>query len=60
MGKTNLIFATLVMLVCGNLALFLAKKPTETKTDAMGQALDVWVTRTEKLLVPAAEAMPEE
>jgi uncharacterized damage-inducible protein DinB len=27
---------------------------------SMSQALDVWVTNTEKLLVPAAEAMPEE
>jgi hypothetical protein len=60
MGKTNLIFATLALLACGNVVLFLGKKPAEVKPDSMGQALDVWVTKTEKLLVPAAEAMPEE
>jgi uncharacterized damage-inducible protein DinB len=58
MGKTNLIVASLALVACGNLVLHLAKRPAET--NAMSQALDVWVTKTEKLVVPAAEAMPEE
>jgi hypothetical protein len=60
MGKTNIVVASLVLVACGNLVLFLGKKPAEAKPDSMGQALDVWVTKTEKLVVPAAEAMPEE
>jgi len=35
-----------------------ASKPDES--GPLGQALDVWVTNTEKLVVPAAEAMPED
>ena len=58
MGKTNLIVASLMLVACGNLLLFLAKRPAEA--NAMSQALDVWVTKTEALVVPAAEAMPEE
>jgi uncharacterized damage-inducible protein DinB len=60
MGKINFIVAALVLIACGIIAIFWAKRPAEGNADAMGQALDVWVTRTEKLLVPAAEAMPEE
>jgi uncharacterized damage-inducible protein DinB len=58
MGKPNLIVASLVLVACGNLLLFLTKKPAEA--NAMSRALDVWVTKTETLVVPAAEAMPEE
>jgi DinB superfamily len=59
MGKTNLVVATLALIACGNVVLLLGKNPTEVKPDSMGQAMDVWVTKTEKLVVPAAEAMPE-
>jgi DinB superfamily len=60
MGKTNLVVATLALIACGNVVLLLGKNPTKVKPDSMGQAMDVWVTKTEKLVVPAAEAMPEE
>ena len=60
MGKTNLLVVALVLIACGNIVIFLGKKSAEPQPDALGAALDVWVTRTEKLLVPAAEAMPEE
>lgn len=60
MGKTNLLVVALVLIACGNMVIFLGKKSAEPQPDALSAALDVWVTRTEKLLVPAAEAMPEE
>jgi uncharacterized damage-inducible protein DinB len=58
MRKTNLVFASLVLVACGNLILFWGKRPAET--NPLSAAVDEWVTKTEKLVVPAAEAMPEE
>jgi len=60
MEKTHLIVAALALIACGNVVLILGKSARSAKPDAMGEALNVWVTRTEKLVVPAAEAMPEE
>ena len=57
MKKTNWMLG-IALLVCGNF-MFLNAHRTEG-APSIGEALDVWVTNTEKLLVPAAEAMPEE
>jgi hypothetical protein len=38
----------------------LAQTDKPAASNALSEALDVWVTNTEKLLVPAADAMPED
>jgi len=38
----------------------IARHLGRAKVDRMSQTLDVWVWKTEELVVPAVEAMPEE
>lgn len=47
-----------VLLVCSNFVFLRVHQRAEA--GALSGALDVWVGKTEALLVPAAEAMPEE
>jgi hypothetical protein len=51
-------FAVLLVLAGGNCAQGQAQKLAEQRS--VNQVLDFWVSETEKLVVPAAEAMPEE
>lgn len=48
------IFVFFFFLICSTMAVAQAEPHNAT------QVLDLWVTKTEQLLVPAAEAMPEE
>jgi uncharacterized damage-inducible protein DinB len=55
--KDSFAFAV-VLLVSGNFTFLQTQSRAEV--DRMSQTLDVWVGKTEELVVPAAEAMPEE
>ncbi|MGH9746805.1 MAG: DinB family protein [Candidatus Acidiferrales bacterium] len=57
MKTTAWIFASLFFLTHANAARGQASPPAERRT--IGQVLDFWVTDTERLVVPAAGAMPE-
>jgi hypothetical protein len=51
-------FASLLLLVGSGVAL--ARQSDGTNRRGVGAELDVWVTKTAELIVPAAEAMPED
>ena len=57
MSKRHFAFAALLLL-CGNFVYF--RGDFASKASPMSQAVDEWVTKTQELLIPAAEAMPEE
>ena len=50
---------TYVILLALN-ATMMAQSPGQRVRRSIGKELDVWVTKTEELLVPAADAMPED
>ena len=50
---------TYVILLALN-ATMMAQSPGQRDRRSIGKELDVWVTKTEELLVPAADAMPED
>jgi hypothetical protein len=47
-----------VLLMWGQIAMAQAARPAENM--GLSKAIDEWVTKTEQVVVPAAEAMPEE
>jgi len=54
--KITPLTAGFAIILCATLS---AQAPRESDL-AIGRVADVWITRTEQLVVPAAEAMPEE
>jgi hypothetical protein len=58
MKKTNYILTLVVLLVCGRAALAQAGKPLQPRI--VTEALDSWITNTERHVVPVAEVMPED
>ena len=58
MKQMNLIFIFILWLACSSIAL--AQTDRQTELRSVGKELDVWVSKTEQELVPAADAMPEE
>jgi len=54
---TPLIRGFVVLLLCSGNVIAQAARPAESHT--VSQVVDFWVTSTEQLLVPAADAMPE-
>jgi hypothetical protein len=58
MRKTNYILALVVLLACSSAALAQAGKPLQQRT--VTEALDSWITNTERHVVPVAEVMPED
>jgi hypothetical protein len=58
MKQVNLIFIFILWLGCSSIAL--AQTDRQTERRSVGKKLDVWVSKTEQELVPAADAMPEE
>jgi len=58
MKKISLMFAFLLLLVASGVAL--AHQADSATRRGVGAELDVWVTKTAELIIPAAEAMPEE
>lgn len=57
---TNLprLIGTCLIVLASSAAIAQSTKKEETR--AIGKELDVWVTKTEQQLVPAADAMPED
>ena len=58
MKQMKLIFIFILWLGCSGIAL--AQTDRQTERRSVGKELDVWVSKTEQELVPAAAAMPEE
>ena len=58
MKKMNWMFAALVLLLTGIAGLRGADQPARPRSAR--EVLDFWVSETEKLVVPAADAMPED
>jgi hypothetical protein len=58
MKKMNWMIAALALLLPGNAGLRGADQPAQPRTTR--EVLNFWVTETEKLVVPAADAMPED
>jgi hypothetical protein len=59
MRKCKYVFAALLVLILSKSAT--AQKPTAvpTQNQTVSQVLELWISETERLVVPAAEAMPE-
>jgi hypothetical protein len=55
---TQTIRAALVMLLVGLSPTALAQGPRVSRAP-IGGVVDLWVTKTEQLVIPAAEALPE-
>jgi uncharacterized damage-inducible protein DinB len=58
MKQMTWIFASVLLLALSGAAIGQAEKPMAPRT--IRQVLDFWVTETEQLVVPAADAMPED
>jgi hypothetical protein len=58
MRKTNYRLAVLVLLACSSAALAQASKPRQQST--ITEALDSWITNTERHVLPVAVVMPED
>jgi hypothetical protein len=56
----RLVAAFLLFLLWTSNAVLLAQSTTQTEHRSVGKELDIWVSKTEEQLVPAADAMPEE
>jgi hypothetical protein len=59
MRKRKYILAPLLILVLDKSATAQKQEPTPAKNKTVSQVLDFWISETERLVVPAAEAMPE-
>lgn len=57
-NRLQLISACVLLLASGAMSTAQSSKPTERRS--VGKELDVWVSKTEEQVVPAADAMPEE
>ncbi len=58
MKKPNCLLTLVVLLSCGSASLAQADKPLQQRT--VTEALDSWITNTERHVVPVAEVMPED
>jgi len=59
MRKRKYIFATLLVLVSSKSATAQKQAPVPAQNQTVSQVLEFWISETERLVVPAAEAMPE-
>jgi hypothetical protein len=59
MKKYKYIFATLLVLVSGKSATAQKQAPVQKENQNVSRVLEFWISDTERLVVPAAEAMPE-
>ena len=59
MRKRKYILAALLIVVLNKSATAQEQEPTPAKNKTVSQVLDFWISETERLVVPAAEAMPE-
>ena len=59
MRKYKYIFATLLVLVSGKSATAQKQAPVQKENQNVSRVLEFWISDTERLVVPAAEAMPE-
>ena len=59
MTKYKYIFAALLVLVSGKSATAQKQAPVQKENQNVGRVLEFWISDTERLVVPAAEAMPE-
>jgi len=57
--KMRRLVSTFLLFLAANASL-MAQSPTQTEHRSVGKELDVWVSKTEQHLVPAADAMPED
>lgn len=60
MSKSTMQFSIPFLILLVSNALSMAQTSTQIEHRSVGKELDVWVSKTEELLVPAADAMPEE
>ena len=58
MKKVNCLFVLAVLLACTGAAIRQGERPLPQRT--ISEALDSWITNTERHLVPVADVMPEE
>ena len=59
MRKRKYIFAVLLVLVVSKSATAQKQAPVPAENRTVSQVLEFWISDTERLVVPAAEAMPE-
>jgi hypothetical protein len=59
MRRYKYIFATLLVLVSGKSATAQKQAPVQKENQNVSRVLEFWISDTERLVVPAAEAMPE-
>jgi hypothetical protein len=59
MRKRDYIFAVLLVLVLSKSAMAQKQAPVPAQNRTVSQVLEFWISETERLVVPAAEAMPE-
>ena len=59
MRKRKYIFAALLVLVVSKSAMAQKQAPVPAENRTVSQVLEFWISDTERLMVPAAEAMPE-
>jgi hypothetical protein len=59
MTKYKYIFAALLVLVSSKSATAQKQAPVQKENQNVGRVLEFWISDTERLVVPAAEAMPE-
>jgi hypothetical protein len=59
MRRREYIFAVLLVLVLSKSAMAQKQAPVPAEDRAISKVLEFWVSETERLVVPAAEAMPE-
>ena len=59
MRKRKYIFAALLVVVLSKSATAQKQAPVPAQNGTVSQVLEFWISETERLVVPAAEAMPE-
>jgi hypothetical protein len=59
MRRREYIFAVLLVLVLSKSATAQKQAPVPAQSRTVSQVLEFWISETERLVVPAAEAMPE-
>ncbi len=59
MRRREYIFAVLLVLALSRSAMAQKQAPVPAENRTVSQVLEFWITETERLVIPAAEAMPE-